>query len=205
MFYTVYKITNKIDGKIYIGSHKTRNLDDGYMGSGKYLRRAQEKYGIDNFEKEIMFIFETAEEMFLKEAELVSEDFISIANTYNLKVGGNGGFQYINANNKNVYGNNGKRGYGGENLVRGNPISDETKLKISESLKHGDYKPFLGRKHSDETKRIISQKAMINQSGSKNSQYGTRWIHSLSLQICRKIGKDDHLPEGWNEGRKIKW
>jgi len=67
MFYTIYKITNKINGKIYIGKHQTLNLDDDYMGSGKYLKRAIQKYGVENFSKDILFIFDNADEMNSKE------------------------------------------------------------------------------------------------------------------------------------------
>ena len=102
MFYIVYKITNQIDGKIYIGIHKTKDLNDKYMGSGKYLKHAQEKYGIDKFTKEILFVYDNPQEMYSKEAELVNEDFLTLENTYNLKIGGSGGWDIIN-NDKNHF------------------------------------------------------------------------------------------------------
>ena len=92
MYFTIYKITNKINRKTYIGKHQTNDLDDGYFGSGKMLKRAIKKYGIENFTKEILFIFDTEAEMNYKEKELVEVG----PNSYNLCEGGKGGFGYIN-------------------------------------------------------------------------------------------------------------
>lgn len=92
MYYLVYKITNKANGKIYIGAHRTDRLDDGYMGSGKAIKSAIEKYGLQSFEREILFEATTAEEMFDHEAKLVTREFVSRDDTYNLQPGGSGYF-----------------------------------------------------------------------------------------------------------------
>jgi len=218
MYYTVYKISNKINGKIYIGSHKTRDLDDGYMGSGKHLKRSIEKHGIDNFEKEILFIFDTPELMYAKEAELVTEEFIAEENTYNLKVGGFGGFDYINKSGANRY----YRKYNQKvlhalkkaTLVKLNKLKNDEQyrkqvsIKVSVGLKQyytNNTHPWEGRNHTDETKKLIGLKNSESQKGIKNSNYGNMWIHNLSLKQNKLIKKTDSIPEGWIKGRKIKF
>ena len=62
MYHYFYKIINKLNNHYYYGIHSTDNLNDGYMGSGRNLRRAINKYGIENFEKEIIKFFDTREE-----------------------------------------------------------------------------------------------------------------------------------------------
>ncbi len=91
MYYYLYQITNKLDGKVYVGCHKTKDLTDNYMGSGKYLKNAINKHGLESFEKRILKHFESEEEMFQGEAEVVNEEWVKRKDTYNIKLGGNGG------------------------------------------------------------------------------------------------------------------
>jgi len=95
--FIVYEITNKINNKKYIGCHVTKNLNDDYMGSGKYLKNAIKKYGIENFEKIILHYCDNEIEMLRKERELVNEDIVNSDDYYNLSLGGNS-FYHINNN-----------------------------------------------------------------------------------------------------------
>lgn len=88
--YTIYKTTNLINNKIYIGLHATENINDGYLGSGVFLKKAIKKYGYKNFIKEILFVFDNKDDMVNKEKELVNEDFINNPKTYNMSKGGFG-------------------------------------------------------------------------------------------------------------------
>jgi group I intron endonuclease len=87
----IYQITNTINGKIYLGQHMTDDLDDGYMGSGKAMKAAIKKHGLENFTKVILHDFDTFDEMNAKEEELVGEAFVSRKDTYNLMTGGSSG------------------------------------------------------------------------------------------------------------------
>lgn len=103
--YLVYQITNLINQKIYIGIHGTDNLDDGYFGSGSYLKRAIKKYGMENFQKDILFVFDNPEEMIAKEAELVDRKFIARKDVYNIKLGGEGWLTFDSVTVKDSEGN----------------------------------------------------------------------------------------------------
>jgi hypothetical protein len=207
-YYTVYKVTNKINGKVYIGTHKTNDLDDDYMGSGKYLKYSQNKHGMENFEKEILHVFDNPEEMFAKEKELVNEEFIAETNTYNLKIGGFGGWDFINTSeNIDFVARNTQNCVAGGVAAQKNITSDERSRRNKLGWANGNRKPnFRGKTHSEETKHKMSETAKERlKDPTKNSQYGSIWIYSLEEQRCIKIKKDDDIPEGWLKGRKMKF
>ncbi|ASV44381.1 hypothetical protein PBI_SCTP2_366 [Salicola phage SCTP-2] len=222
-YYTVYKIKNKINDKIYIGCHKTENLDDNYMGSGIYLRRAIDKYGIDNFEKRIMFVYDNPYDMFSKEAEIVTESFVERKDNYNLKIGGMGGFDYINRNKLGLIGFwNYWNNLTSEQLERHIQLSrqggfktlkDRTGLfskksienRISSIRKNNENWTFGGMKHSKKSKEKMSNSAKKRlKDPMKHSQYGTMWIYSLDEKRAKKIKRTDNIPNNCIVGRKPK-
>lgn len=54
-------------------------------------------------------------------------------------------------------------------------------------------------------RRKLSSAMSIAQSGNKNNQYGTRWVHNTVLQVSKKVLKSSVLEPGWSEGRIIKF
>lgn len=140
--------------------------------------------------------------MYAKEAEIVNENFLAKENTYNLKVGGFGVPHFTAANSKEYAK---KAAEKKRELWESDPVwAEQYRQNLSASLKGNQN--FLGKKHSVETRKLMSDKAKERLSDpTKNSQYGTRWIHSLSEKRSKKISRTDPLPCGWIEGRKIKF
>ena len=208
MFYTIYKITNKLDGKFYIGMHKTNNLDDGYMGSGKLIKRAIQKHGRENFNKEILHIFDNEGDMENKEKELVILNEMS----YNLCEGGKGGFSYINRQPERFLTEKRLNSlmpiaetierwrlkYNNDELFR-KQCNERSRLALQKARDNNPRGCFYGKTHSEETKIKMSKSK--NQ-GSKNSQYGTCWI--TKGQYNKKIKKEEFdiwIGQGYYKGR----
>jgi len=99
----VYKTTNKINSKYYIGVHSTKNINDSYLGCGHWHGRkicnatfspilnAFKKYGDNNFSKEVLFVFENREDALQKEKELID---INDSKCYNARTGGDSNYTY---------------------------------------------------------------------------------------------------------------
>ena len=219
-YYYLYKITNKLNNKIYVGVHKTVDLNDGYMGSGKVIISAINKYGIENFKKDILEFFNTAEEMFAREKELVNDEFLIREDVYNIRRGGFGGFDHINKNVELRKFKN-KTARQSTDLILKNRWGDDWRSTLGKiaSLQSKTESAKLRRKQTLEDRGIVSDASAMNtpeankkriekfkeighQQGEKNSQAGTMWITNNIEN--KKIKKNESIPDGWTKGRKIK-
>ena len=183
--YYIYRITNKLNGKTYIGQHKYKDLNDKYMGSGVYLRRAQKKYGIENFEKEILYSCiqykETADDM---ERFAIAKERAICKAEYNIADGGQGG-----ALRKGMpHSEETKRKIGEKS--KGRHCSEETKRKHSEAMK-AENNPMYGKHRSEETRKKISEarKGYHHSEESKKKMSEARKGKKLSEETRQKLSK----------------
>lgn len=144
VFHLVYKTTNLLNDKFYVGSHQTDRLEDGYLGSGVILKKALKKYGRNNFKREIIANCVSAE---------VSREIETIFVRY-----------YIDNFKRQCY-NRSYSGTGGmlgeDNSFFGKRHSEESLQKMSASHKgkyDGELNPFYGKKHTQETINKIKLK-----------------------------------------------
>ena len=199
--YLIYQTTNLVNGKIYIGKHETTNIEDDYFGSGKLIRAAINKYGLENFVKTILFELQNEEEMNLLEKCVVTQEFCDREDTYNINVGGDGGWSYVNATyNYDKRVNNGKRWY--QQLIdhpentfayKFKHMSDNERieylLKLSNSLKQtwkNNGHNWLGKHHSDATKKKMKTTNAKHHphSGKNNHMTGKHWYKDPNSKKC---------------------
>jgi group I intron endonuclease len=150
----IYKTTNIINGKYYVG--KDINNSESYLGSGVLLKRAIKKYGKENFIKEVLEhcktldILEEREKFWIKELD-------SIKLGYNLTEGGTGGDTFTNNDSKEEI----------REKLKKRTYSEEVKkikLKNLEPFKFqsGENHPGFGKKQTEETKNKRKKKFLEN-------------------------------------------
>ena len=187
----VYVTTNLVNGKQYVGDHSTNNIEkDKYLGSGRpAFKNAIKKYGRENFKREILKYYDTKQE-----AYDAQEKYIKLYSSHVSQGGYNISRQGGNGNNNGPW--SGKHlsiehrkkiseGLKGKNIwSKGSKHSEETKRKISESEK--------GRKISEETKKKMS----LASKGKPKSEEHKEKCRMANLgrkaprKICEYCGKD---------------
>jgi hypothetical protein len=191
MFYTIYKITNNVSGKTYVGKHQTLNLDDDYFGSGKLLKLAIKKHGRENFTKEILHVFDTEDEMNEAEKLLVKTD----SSTYNMCPGGKGGWGYVNELEETRE----ARIRGGYRAIELGKCfhCPETKSKCKAYWQTHGHRPESIEKNR--MSHLGKTMPVGHQSGARNSQTGSFWITN-GVDNKKTRG---YIPEGYSRGRSL--
>jgi len=195
-YYYLYQLTNTLNNKIYIGVHQTRDLDDDYMGSGTYLNRAKDKnlreHGEYKFKKEILEYFDNQQDMYRREAEIVTQEFCDRQDTYNIKPGGRGGFSD-------------ESGLKGRNKILDKLKTDQEFSKIMKQHAKKGSQSFVNRYQNDkEFSKQIKDAATQNLAKGRQAlteKYPKGSYKYYNNGIVIKIFRNDQvIPEGWTHG-----
>lgn len=175
MYFIIYETKNLANNKVYRGAHKCKSLDDGYLGSNRQLNFAIKKYGINNFQRTILEFCENEKQMYEREIFWVDIDFVKRKDTYNLKVGGFGGWAKHSQDAKDKI----------RKARTGKKFSDEVKKKMSETHKKSKKSFTL----SEEAKRKIGEAAK-KRVGEKNGFFGKKHSEESKLKIAARHKKN---------------
>lgn len=195
--YIIYRITNKINNKFYIGIHKTKDVDDGYMGSGNLIKRAIAKYGVENFEKKIIHIFTNKVDASRKEKEIVNESLLNDKKCYNLKEGGYGGFDHIHKKCKI------SRHATFRKMKIHNPHTEEQKTISQNDLKkyinEGWVKGFSAthKQRLSEGAKTKIQTKLHRQKNSERKKNGLLFINNNKLKWLTQQEITEYESNGW--------
>jgi len=165
----IYKTTNLINGKSYVGQQSTDIKT--YLGSGKILEFAIKKYGVENFKKEIIEECLTREELNKREIYWIKK----LNPEYNLHEGGYGGYNKfaVRANKK-------KKGKTWEEL-----LSPEGLEKMRSIERSGKNNSFYGKTHTEENKKLNAEQSRKMHTGSKRSE-ASKLRSSIALKNSKK-------------------
>lgn len=227
MYGYIYIIENLVNNKKYIGKHKSDNLNDTYMGSGKLIQFAIKKYGLNNFKKTILCQCETLDELNDMEIFYINKyDAVNNSDYYNLKDGGQGGFDYIN---KNGFGDRTGLKLSQEvrdliSKINSHPLTEVHKQHISDSLinnksKAGVNNPNFGKVYYTDgvnevhltLEQIPQYESMGYYKGRPKSlvdktckSKGTVWMNNGIKSVRVKLEYfDSYLQQGFSKGRLV--
>lgn len=173
-YHFVYKTTCLINQKEYTGKHTTKKINDNYLGSGKYLQNAINKYGAENFKREIIGFFNTAKEAYEFENLIVTKEYTNRKDTYNIALGGRG-FDLLKNRDSEAFSKTmsiiAKKYWDSltpeQKKERNKNFKfDATGIKRSEEFKQNASKRLIGHEVSPETRKKISE-AKIGKSVNK--------------------------------------
>lgn len=218
----IYKTTNLINCKFYVGQDSNNNLT--YLGSGEYLKRAIKKYGKENFIKEILEVCESLDELNEREKFWIT-NLSATTYGYNISFGGQvGWFKGLKHKPESI------------EKIREKSTGRKFSPEVIEKLK-GKNNHFYGKNHSNETKEKISKSNKGNPSWNKElkniyseetlkkmskAKLGNKyWLgktHSdetkkklsdinkgkkMSPEVKEKISKSNKGRVSWNKGKML--
>jgi hypothetical protein len=207
--YILYRTTNLVNDKTYIGIHKTNNLDDGYIGSGKALLNAVKKYGKERFKREILEFCNSYDELLELEKLYVNIDWIKDESNYNLKTGGQSS-GILSDESKKKISDTLKERYKNDELDRRESIApynitDEIKEKISKTLTERYKEQEHNRKEVNPWNKGLKGVQVGWNKGLKLKPMTEEEKEKRSKTLKERWKNQEHHSKGqepWNKGKK---